>query len=80
MFKSKDTLLLGLLIIVVAAISYVVTNSLFGTKNLVTKVEVVEPISADFNYLDKPYFTKDAINPTKDITINENNNLTPLTQ
>jgi hypothetical protein len=58
-----------------AIISFFASDYLFANKNSLTaKVEVVDTVSSDFDYIGKPYFTTNAINPTKDIQINENNN------
>jgi hypothetical protein len=81
MIKSKDIPVLVLLIGVSAIVAFFAGRLLFGNqKNLVTRVEVVDPISSEFNYENKPYFAPGAINPTKDITIDENNNQKPLGQ
>lgn len=80
MVKSRDTMLIGVLALTVGTLTYLATNSLFGTDKLSTRVEVIEPISSEFDYLEKPYFTNNPLNPTRDITINENNNAAPLTQ
>lgn len=80
MIRSKD--IPGLVLLVGSSVlaAFFLSNWLFGSKNLSTKVEKVDPISADFNYESKPYFYDKALNPTKDITINENNSSEPLGQ
>lgn len=88
MIKSKDLPMLFLLVGVSVLISFFASNFLFGkVGSRVTKVELVDPISADFNYTDKAYYlpnpkdpTLTPINPTKDITVSENNNTKPLGQ
>lgn len=80
MIKNKDLPGLILLIGVSVIVSYLVSNALFGKQKLVSQVEVVDPISAEFNYENKPYFNDKALNPTKNITVNENTNQNPLGQ
>jgi hypothetical protein len=81
MIKSKDIATLVLLVGISAIFAFFVSRVLFGNqKSLVTRVEVVDPVSSNFDYENKPYFGKDKINPTKDITIDENNNTKPLGQ
>jgi hypothetical protein len=80
MIRSKDLPGLILLIGLAVLVSFFASNFLFGEKNLVTSVEEVNAVSPDFNYEDKPYFYVGALNPTKDIVLNENNSSTPLGQ
>lgn len=68
--KSKDFSL----IIVVAAISVIV--AIFVSKLVITspknrqeKVEVVQPISPDFNTPDKKYFNDQSVDPTQLVKI-----------
>ena len=81
--KSKDLATLILIIGISAIASFYGSNFLFSNKkNLVTKVEVVDPVTSDFNFEDKKYYSEEArpLNPTKDITVSENNNTKPLGQ
>jgi beta-lactam-binding protein with PASTA domain len=80
MIRSKDLPGLVLLIGVSVLASFFLSNLLFGSKNLVTQVEEVDAVTAELNYEEKPYFFKGALNPTKDIILNENNSTTPLGQ
>lgn len=87
MIKSKDLPALVLMVGLAAIISYFGSNLLFGSSsNRSTKVEVVDPITSEFNYQDKPYYAQNEnpalapLNPTRDITINANNNPTTLGQ
>lgn len=81
MIKSKDIATLLLFVGVSAVLSYVLSNTLFSSgKSLKTKVQVVQSISSDFSYQDKPYFTNNPLNPTKDITVSSNNNQKPLSK
>ena len=81
MLKSKDIATLILLVGVSAMVSFFTSKLLFSnTKTLTTKVEVVSPVSSEFNYENKAYFTADKLNPTKDSTVSGNNNTKPLGQ
>jgi len=81
MLKSKDIATLILLIGMSAVVSFFTSKLLFSNaKTLSTKVEVVNPVSSNFNYEDKSYFATDKLNPTKDITVTGNNNTEPLGQ
>lgn len=79
--KRQD---LGLLIVVVfvSVILSVVISKLLITapKNRQEAVEVVEPISAEFNQpkADDKNFNKNAIDPTQTITIDANSNNKPF--
>lgn len=81
MGKSKDIATLIISVGLTAALSFVLSNAIFSNQsNLRTKVEVVDPVTSEFNYKDKPYFAADKLNPTKDITVSGNNNTVPLGQ
>lgn len=75
----KNATVAVVIVLLVAIISYIVSSNLIASKQqLTTKVETVQQVSADLDYQDKAYFTPNAINPTKDIVVNENNNPTPV--
>lgn len=79
--KQKDIAVIIIVAAVAGIISYFVANLLFGgEKKYTLKASVVEPISADFNPPSDTYFNKDAINPTKNITIGDSTNATPFKQ
>jgi hypothetical protein len=77
--KSKNLFMIAVLAAIMGVMSYVFAQSIILRPSAVkAKVEVVKPISKDFDFLNKPYFKSNSINPTKDITIDSNNNTTPL--
>jgi len=77
--KRKDFTLIAAAIFVSALASFFISKVLFNSpKNRQQPVEVVNPITADFNKPDSKYFNKDAVNPTKLIQIGENQNTTPF--
>jgi hypothetical protein len=81
MIKSKDLTVLVVLSLLSGMLAFFISNALFSNKkSLVTNVEVVKPVSSKFDYLDKPYYAGNPLNPTKNIQITENNNQKPLGQ
>lgn len=77
--KQKDILLVVVVVIVSGGLSLLVSNFLFKVpKAQETKVEVVEPISAEFTQPDKRYFNTNSIDPTKNINIGDNQNPAPF--
>ncbi|MCA9347452.1 hypothetical protein KC930_02605 [Candidatus Saccharibacteria bacterium] len=79
MLKSKDLTTLVILAGIVGVASMLFSNLVFSNKKtLTTKVEVVDPVSSEFSYENKTYFSPNALNPTKDITIKQNDNQDPL--
>jgi hypothetical protein len=81
MIKSKDMTVLVILVGLSGLLSLFLSNLLFSSKkSLVTSVEVVAPVSSKFDYIAKPYFAGNPLNPTKNITVTANNNQKPLGQ
>lgn len=81
MLKSKNIITLVLVVGLTVLISSMLSNLLITNQStLRTKVEVADAVTSEFNYKDKPYFSADKLNPTKDITVSENNNTDPLGQ
>lgn len=76
--KQKDIALIAVIIIFSTVISYVATSALFGGPKGKLSVSVVQPISPTFPDFDKRYFNKQSFDPTKLITIGQNNNTDPF--
>ena len=79
--KQKDILLIVVVVVVSGVFSYTLSNFLVASpKNRNEQVEVVEPISADFNTpkKDDKYFNAQAIDPTLIIKIGDSNNQQPF--
>jgi len=77
--KQKDIFLVVVVVIVSGGLSLLISNFLFKVPKVQeTKVEVVEPITAQFTQPDKRYFNPESIDPTKNITIGENQNSAPF--
>ncbi len=77
--KQKDIAVIAMVIVLSGIVSLFVSRLLFASpKNLKTKVEVVEPITADFPPPDPRYFNDKSINPTQTITIGDGQNQQPF--
>ncbi len=68
--KSKDILTFVVVGAVSMIISVLISNNFLATpEDREQRVEVVEPISSDFERPPEAYFNSDALNPTKTIEI-----------
>lgn len=79
--KQKDIVLIIVVIFISGAISLVLSNYLFSSpRSRQEKVEVVEPITSEFDTPEKDdkYFNTQAIDPTQIIRIGDNNNQQPF--
>jgi hypothetical protein len=77
--KQKDLALIAVIVFISAVFSLVVSRLIFASPaNRQQQAEVVQPITADFPQPDNHYFNKDAIDPTKPITIGQNTNPDPF--
>lgn len=77
--KQKDIGLIAVIAIVSAVISLILSNTFLTTPdNRSEKVEVVTPLESDFVRPPSEYFNDDAINPTKQISIGNEDNDSPF--
>lgn len=77
--KKNDIALLILIVSITLVISFFIGNAIIGSPaNNPTKVEVVEPISADFTAPSPEIFNDTAVNPTETITIGNGNKEQPF--
>lgn len=77
--KQKDFTLIAVIVVISAVISVIISNALISSpKNRQEKVEVVQPISPDFNTPDAKYFNTNSIDPTQLIQIENNSNKQPF--
>jgi hypothetical protein len=76
--KQKDIIIIIAIVVIAGALSFVLSSVLFSTKQNKQQVEVVEPISAEFNLPDKKYFNENSVNPTQLIKIGDTPNPTPF--
>lgn len=77
--KEKDFALILIIAFVSGIFSFVLSNFLFASpKNRQEKVEIVQPITADFKPPTDKYFNEQSVDPTQLITIGNDANNTPF--
>ncbi len=77
--KAKDWGVIGVVVFISGMISFAIASLLFGGKNAPRlKVEVVDPISADFPLPNTKYFNEKSLNPTQEIKIGDDSNNSPF--
>jgi len=76
--KQKDIALIVIVVFVSGVMSLLISGKIFGASSHNQQAETVQPISSNFQEPDKTYFNKDAIDPTKTITIEQNSNTDPF--
>jgi hypothetical protein len=77
--KQKDIVLIVVIAFMSAVISLLLSNVVFAPpNNRQQPVEEVQPITADFPQPDSRFFNKQAIDPTRIITIDQNSNTDPF--
>ena len=76
--KQKDIAVILVVAIVAAAISLVVTQTLFGSNKRDLTAEKVDPISSEFKGPDTSVFNQNAVNPTQLIQIGDSNKPSPF--
>lgn len=76
--KSKDISLIVVIAVVSAVISVILSGLIVPSSDRNQSVEVVEPISADFNRPPEEYFNSNSVNPTREIQIQVDPNSNPF--
>lgn len=77
--KQKELALILIIIFISGVASYFLSGMIFSSDDKKQqKAEVVQPITAQFSPPDTKYFNKDALNPTKLITIDDQSNTDPF--
>lgn len=77
--KSKDWSAIVVIALVSALISFVVFNFVIGARKLgKLKVEKVDSLSSEFKIPNTKYFNNKSINPTQEIKIGEDPNVSPF--
>jgi ABC-type anion transport system duplicated permease subunit len=77
--RQKDIQLILVIVFISAVISLFVSKAIFTSpKNRQQRVEVVQPITADFPPPASQYFNSSAFDPTLLITIGQGNNTNPF--
>jgi hypothetical protein len=79
--KQKDIALILVIVIVSGMMSFFVARMLFTTdKDRQMKAEVVDPISMEFEQPSNKYFNANSLNPTLQIQIGNDVNVTPFSE
>ena len=78
--KQEDIALVLISVGVSAMFSFVVGNYILGGTSRSTDVEVVKPISSDFQLPDARFYNSQSLNPTLDITIGDDGNQLPFNE
>ena len=77
--KQKDMILIAAVVILTGLLTVFVAKFFITTpKNRKQQVEVVDPITSDFQKPDTKYFNTGSLDPTQPITIGDNNNPKPF--
>lgn len=76
--KSKDIGLIAIIAVFSAIISIIASNYLIPSGDKQQSVEVIGPISSDFQRPPDEYYNQDSINPTQEIKIGEDENSKPF--
>lgn len=77
--KQKDFALIAVIVFISAIVSLFASKALFNDNKASSKeAEKVTAITSDFPAPDNRYFNTDSIDPTKTITIQQNDNTNPF--
>jgi hypothetical protein len=77
--KQKDLTVILITVFISAVISIFLSKAFISSpKNRHEQVEVVTPIDSTFPEPDKKYFNENSVDPTKNISIGDNNNKRPF--
>lgn len=77
--KQKDYMLLGIIVVISAIVSFIISGKLFATPaDRQQQVEQVQTLSAAFPTPNPTYFNTQSIDPTQLIQIANNNNANPF--
>lgn len=77
--KQKDIALILIIVVISATFSFILSGFLFNSESQRSEeVEVVNPITADFEQPNPDYFNSSSRNPTATIIIGENGNQEPF--
>lgn len=76
--KSKDIGLLAVIAIVSGVVSILISNFFISSGGKTVEVEVVSPITSEFNRPSVQYYNQNSINPTQEIRIEQDPNSKPF--
>jgi hypothetical protein len=71
--KQKDIALILVIVFLSGVISFILSNKFISPPDHKEKAAKVEPITAEFIQPNTKYFNDQSINPTRTITIGDNN-------
>lgn len=78
--QRKDFMLIGVVAIISAALSIVLSSLLISSDDKKQSAEVVESISSVFERPPEAYFNENSINPTQEIEIQQDPNSNPFSE
>lgn len=79
--KQKDWVVIGIVIVISGALSFIVSSKVISTKSdREVEVKKVEAISTEFTRPSNQYFNDQSVNPTETITIGPGQNADNQTQ
>lgn len=77
--KQKDIALILVVVFASGVIALLLSNVLISSpKNRKEQVEIVDPITSEFETPDKRYFNDQSVDPTKLIQIGDTTNIKPF--
>ena len=77
--KQKDLVLIIVIVIFSAVVSFFISKAIFAPpKSRQQTVDVVQPITSEFQKPDTRYFNGSSLDPTQTITVSQNNNTNPF--
>lgn len=76
--KQKDILIIVAVVIASSVLAAVASKMIFKPTSRQQKVEVVQPISAEFPEADQRFFNKYSVDPTQTIQIGDGSNAVPF--
>lgn len=77
--KQKDILTIIIVAVISGFASFMIANALFGgSKSYKLTAPTVDKISPELTPPNTAYFNKDALNPTRNITIGDSTNTQPF--
>jgi hypothetical protein len=77
--KQKDVALIIVIVFLSAIASFFISKAIFAPpKSRRQTVDVVQPITSEFQKPDTRYFNSSSLDPTQNITVRQNNNTNPF--
>lgn len=76
--KQKDIAIILVIVFIAGFASFFLSGFLFGGESKQQEVEKVDSIATDFPLPEKKYYNDQAVNPTQDIQVTDNQNDNPF--